>query len=210
MAASQLSPHAQRDLRLVKNYRSGDLDAAEEIFAAYKPLVIDRARRYFIQGGEQEDLIQEGMIGLFQALEIYDIDSGLPVAALAERLIQARLIDAVRSGARQKHRPLNESLSLDAKSEYSAGTDSFAAKLDDTLDDTSEINPEDKAIAKEELEALHTFMQNKLSPLEAKVVSLLQQGLSYREAGRLLNKNEKSIDNAVQRIRRKMKHYWDE
>ena len=70
-----------------------------------------------------------------------------------------------------------------------------------------EINPEDKAIAKEELEALHAFMQNKLSNLESEVVSLLQQGMSYREAGDILNKNEKSIDNAVQRIRRKMKHF---
>lgn len=206
MTSSQLHPSAKRDLELLNRYRSGDIEAAEEIFASYKPLVISRANRYFLQGGEQEDLIQEGMIGLFQALEIYDMDSDLPFAALAERLIQARLIDAVRSGTRQKHKPLNESISLEAKSENPAGADSFNAQLN--LPGVK--NPEDKAIAKEELEALHDFMQNKLSPMEARVVSLLQRGLSYRETGNVLNKNVKSIDNAVQRIRRKMKYFWDE
>ncbi len=203
MATSQLYPSAQRDLELVTKYRSGDHEAAEELFAAYKPLVINRAKKYFLQGGEQEDLIQEGMIGLFQALEIYDITSALPFASLAEQLVQARLIDAVRSGTRQKYKPLNESISLEAKAENPANADFYSEKLNLLV----EINPEDKAIAKEELEALHAFMQNKLSNLESEVVSLLQQGMSYREAGDILNKNEKSIDNAVQRIRRKMKHF---
>lgn len=203
MATSQLYLSAQRDLELVTKYRSGDHEAAEELFAAYKPLVINRAKKYFLQGGEQEDLIQEGMIGLFQALEIYDITSALPFASLAEQLVQARLIDAVRSGTRQKYKLLNESISLEAKAENPANADFYSEKLNLLV----EINPEDKAIAKEELEALHAFMQNKLSNLESEVVSLLQQGMSYREAGDILNKNEKSIDNAVQRIRRKMKHF---
>ncbi len=201
MAKADLSADALRDLQLIEKYRQGDKEAAEILFQNYKPLVISRARRYFLQGGEQEDLIQEAMIGLFQALERYDLSSDLPFSALAARLIQARLVDAVRTGARKKHQILSQSLSLQEKADDFDHSSQIYA---DQLLLQSE-NPEDQAIAKEELEAFKSFMQNKLSSFEAKTASMLGRGLSYQEVAALLEKDVKSIDNAVQRVRRKIK-----
>ncbi|MDI9461732.1 MAG: sigma-70 family RNA polymerase sigma factor [Saccharofermentanales bacterium] len=206
MPEPELSLQAKRDLELLIKYRQGDTEAAEELFAHYKPLVISRANRYYLQGGEAEDLIQEGMIGLFQAVESYDTASGLPFSALADMLIRARLIDAVRSGTRKKHQIMNESISLDEKINNDPGT------IQELLRQSGapSLNPEEKAIAQEEVEALQAFMHNKLSPLEAQVVALIGQGCSYREAAEILEKDNKSIDNAVQRIRRKMRRFKDE
>jgi len=197
----ELSTQAKHDLELIRQFRSGRKEAAEELFIIYKPLVISRANRYFLQGGDQEDLIQEGMIGLFQAMGTYDLDSGLPFSALADQVIRSRLIDTVRSGSRQKHKILNESISLEVK----ATEDSDLYQDIYCERDIHILSPEDRAIAKEELEAFQAFMQNNLSPLEAKVATLLGQGYSYQGAAQALNKDVKSIDNAVQRIRRKMK-----
>ncbi len=201
-----LSQQAKRDLELLLQYRRGDTEAAEELFAHYKPLVISRANRYFLQGGEPEDLIQEGMIGLFQAVERYDTASGLPFSALADMLIRARLIDAVRSSTRKKHQIMNESISLDEKINNDSDTVQDLWRQSGAL----ALDPEEKAIAQEEVEALQAFMHNKLSAFEAQVVGLLGQGCSYREAAEALDKDIKSIDNAVQRIRRKMRRFKDE
>ena len=180
---------------------SGDADAEEQLIVRYRRLVIACARGYFLIGGDREDLVQEGMMGLLSAIRTYDSKKQASFCTYAELCITRRMITAVHSASRKKHTPLNEGVSLD-----------------DILSDEIFINesgfteafrriPEEQVLARESAdEMIHTYTQY-LSKLESEVCKLFLQGLSYGEIAAQTGRSPKSIDNAVQRIRRKLARY---
>lgn len=176
---------------------SGDRVAEEILAERYMRLVRSCARPLFLAGGDSEDLIQEGMCGLLSAMRQYDPDSGNSFRTFAEHCIRMRLYSAIKSASRLKHLPLNDGVSLEQLSEDSSLQVS-------AIPDAIRRNPEDLVLARERTEELYSELLQCLSGMEKKVLSLYLEGLSYREIALRLGKEEKSIDNAVQRIRRKL------
>ncbi len=176
---------------------NGDRVAEEQLVARYNRLVRVCARPYFLAGGDSEDLIQEGMIGLLSAIRGFQADKEALFRTYAEVCIRNRLRSAARAAARNKHSPLNRSVSL-ASSLYDQDSESYGADFLQPLE-----SPEDMLIGREESRARIDAMREKLSSFEKTVLDLYLEGFSYGEIALQVNKPEKSVDNAVQRIRRK-------
>ena len=171
---------------------------AEEILAErYTQLVRACARPLFLAGGDSEDLIQEGMFGLLAAIRQYSPDSGASFKTFAEHCIHTRLLSAVKSASRLKHFPLNDGMSFELLSEDPSSPLS-------TANEVFRRSPEDMVLARESKEEIYGVFAQCLSRFEAKVLELYLEGLSYREIAARVGKDEKAIDNAVQRIRRKL------
>lgn len=185
------------DLSLQSLAVSGDRDAEEALAARYLRLVRICARPLFLVGGDSEDLIQEGTFGLLSAIRRYDPADGASFSTFAERCIRMRLLSAIKSASRLKHVPLNDGISLEQLSE-DPGTDILS------LPELVRHDPEDLILAKESKEELRAAFSRCLSKFEIKVLDLYLEGLSYREIAERLCRNAKSVDNAVQRIRRKL------
>ena len=185
------------DLALQSLAVSGDRDAEEALAARYLRLVRICARPLFLVGGDSEDLIQEGTFGLLSAIRRYDPADGASFSTYAERCILMRLLSAIKSASRLKHVPLNDGISLEQLSE-DPGTDILS------LPELVRHNPEDLILAKESKEELRAASSRCLSKFEIRVLDLYLEGLSYREIAERLCRNAKSVDNAVQRIRRKL------
>ena len=176
---------------------SGDRAAEEALTERYMRLVRICARPLFLAGGTSEDLIQEGMIGLLSAIRQYDPQSGNSFHSFAEHCIRMRLLSAIKSASRKKHLPLNDGLSLEQLSEDSGSQ----------LSATPEIfrqDPEGLVLARESKEELYAVFSRCLSKMENRVLTLYLDGLSYREIAARLQKDDKAVDNAVQRIRHKL------
>ena len=175
----------------------GDRFAEEALADRYTRLVRACARPLFLAGGDSEDLIQEGMFGLLAAIRQYDEKAGASFRTFAEHCIRSRLLSAVKSASRLKHFPLNDGMSYEQLSEDPSTQ----------LSATPEVfrrSPEDLVLARESKEELYDVFSQCLSRLERQVLSLYLEGLSYREIASTIGKEEKAIDNAVQRIRRKL------
>ncbi len=193
----------QSDEALCALAATGDRLAEERLAERYSRLVRICARPYFLAGGDSEDLIQEGMIGLLAAIRGFSAEKEASFRTYAETCIRNRLRSAVRAAARDKHSPLNHSISLgdplfDGSSEpyaYSAA----GQRLDD---------PEDVLIGREERESRVSALRDKLSCFEKTVLDLYLSGLSYGQIARRMDRPLKSVDNAVQRIRRKAAPYF--
>ena len=185
------------DTGLLNSVIEGDRVAEEILVERYMQLVRSCARPLFLAGGDSEDLIQEGMFGLLSAIRQYEPSSGTSFRTFAEHCIRMRLYSAIKSASRLKHLPLNDGVSLEQLSEDSSMQLS-------AIPDSVRRNPEDLVLARERTEELYSELALCLSGLEKNVLSLYLEGLSYREIGFPLGKQEKSIDNAVQRIRRKL------
>lgn len=181
---------------LVKNAQNGDSAAMDSLLNLLKGRVKYRSRAYFLVGGDTEDLVQEGMIGLYEAIRDYRPDKGrfLSFAALC---IERQLSSAVKKSLREKHRPLNEYISLHYPDHDKSG-------LIDRLEDNRSKNPQDIMVDKEEYDSLRTLIDKRFSALEKKVLGLFLQGHSYQEIAQKINKTQKSVDNAIQRIRKKL------
>ena len=169
---------------------------AEEVLAErYVRLVRVCARPFFLSGGDSEDLIQEGMLGLLSAIREYDSGKGASFKTYAEVCIRNRIQSAIRSAARKKHAPLNDGIPLDevlSDDSQSLGTQLY------------QRSPEEQVLAREtEKEIIHAYSRD-LSRMEAHILSLYLEGLSYREIAALIGRDAKAVDNAVQRIRRKL------
>ena len=176
---------------------AGDRGAEEALSERYMRLVRVWARPLFLAGGSSEDLIQEGMIGLLSAIRQYDADSGASFRTFAEHCIRMRLLSAVKSASRMKHLPLNDGLSLEQLSEDSGSQ----------LSATPEVfrqDPENLVLARESKEELYAVFSRCLSKMENRVLEYYLDGLSYREIAGRLGRDEKAVDNAVQRIRHKL------
>ena len=172
--------------------------AAEEILVErYIRLVRTCARPFFLAGGDSEDLTQEGMVGLLKAVREYDDAKATTFRTFAELCIRRRLYSVLRASAREKHLPLNQSVSLDTpyfdSNSYTSGTNNLAQR-----------DPEDDLIDREHTAALLSGVRKQLSELEAKILGYYLDGLSCREIAETVGRPPKSVDNAVQRIRRKM------
>lgn len=194
----------ERDLELWRLSKAEDKEATAELLRLYKGLVRSVARPFFLQGGEKDDLLQEGMIGLLQAIQQYDPDQSTKFRTFARLVIQRSMLDAVRSASRKRHEPLNRSISLETEITHGESNSQFV--LADTLEDDAPA-PDQEVISMEQLEAFLAFMQDNLSELELDVVAGLRLGLTYQEIARNLGRSTKSVDNAIQRLRAKLKDY---
>lgn len=177
---------------------AGDPDAEEALAERYVRSVRICARPLFLAGGDSEDLIQEGMLGLLSAIRQYDPSTNVPFKTYAELCINRRLYSAVKSAARLKHLPLNNGVPLDSiLSEESQPQATSYPEANRRI-------TEEQVLARESEKELHSAFSQYLSGFEAKVLQLYLSGLSYAEMAAQTHKSEKSIDNAVQRIRRKL------
>jgi RNA polymerase sporulation-specific sigma factor len=188
-----------QDEEIVAYAKRGSELATEHLLAKYRSLVEGKAKAYFVVGADREDVIQEGMIGLFKAIRDFRADKLARFRAFAELCITRQIITAVKTATRQKHIPLNKSLSLHASG---IGEDSEGALID-VLPASSTIDPERAALGLQLQEYLSSS-KSKLSPLEAEVLLFYLQGLSYREMAERLSCGTKSVDNALQRAKRKI------
>jgi RNA polymerase sporulation-specific sigma factor len=179
-----------KDEQLLLEIKKGSEEAMDLLLSRYFPLVKYGIRRYFLTGGEDEDLLQEGYIGLFKAVQTYDETKNDVFYPFAKMCIENQLRTAVTASNRKKHLPLNTSVPMDAEENHEF--------------QSMEGNPEEIILAKE-LEADRAEMiEERLSPFEQKVVCLYLDGLSYMEIAEQLGKTPKSIDNAIQRVKKKL------
>ncbi|MFB5663043.1 RNA polymerase sporulation sigma factor SigH [Alteribacillus sp. HJP-4] len=188
---------------LVEHVRSGDNAALEFLIKKYKNFVRAKARSYFLIGGDHEDIVQEGMIGLYKAIRDYKEDKLSSFRAFAELCITRQIITAIKTATRQKHMPLNSYVSLD-KPMYDEESE---RTLLDVLCGSKVSNPEELLINQEEFDDIEDKMEEILSDLEQKVLMLYLDGRSYQEMSGELNRHVKSIDNALQRVKRKLERY---
>lgn len=186
------------DLDLLKLASSGDVQAEEMLLSRYSRSVRACARPLFLMGGDSEDLIQEGMMGLLSAIRQYDAAANVPFKSYAELCINRRLYSAVKSASRLKHQPLNSGIPLDDLLSEESKPQSAG------YPDAARRTTEEQVLAKESEKELLTALSRYLSEFENRVLELFLSGQSYTEMAKSTGKSEKSIDNAVQRIRRKL------
>jgi RNA polymerase sporulation-specific sigma factor len=190
------------DETLIEMYRMGNETAIEVLFDRYKNLVRKKAKAMYIAGGDSDDLIQEGMIGLYKAARGYDDSKGIPFAGFASLCIDRQIMTAVTASNREKNVPLNNYVSFEMPA-YSDDDNDNVMRLADVITDDSDQNPEFIFIDKEYAKDFKEKLSQELSPLERKVLSYHMNGMDYRQIAEKLGKPPKSIDNALQRIKAK-------
>lgn len=188
------------DREIVARAQRGEQSASEYLLYKYRNLVRTRVKSYFLVGAEKEDLLQVGMIGLWQAIIDFRCDKAISFPAFAKVCIQRHIITAIKTATRQKQTPLNTSLSLESPSEDS-GAD---WNLSDIIPATEMQDPEELVIQSEDTKVLHEMLQQVLSDFEWNVLAGYQIGKSYREIAVELRCKTKSVDNALARIKRKV------
>ena len=193
------------DEQMVEYAKKGDVSAQEYIINKYKNFVRAKARSYFLIGADREDIIQEGMIGLYKAIRDYRGDKLSSFRAFAELCITRQIITAIKTATRQKHIPLNSYVSLN-KPIYDEDSD---RTLLDIISGTRITDPEELLISREEFDDIEEKMGEILSSLERKVLMAYLEGKSYQEIAFELRRHVKSIDNALQRVKRKLERYLE-
>ncbi len=194
------------DEDIVDLAQQGEQFAVEFLVDKYKNFVRAKARSYFLIGADKEDIIQEGMIGLFKAIRDYKLDKLTSFRAFADLCITRQIITAIKTATRQKHIPLNSYVSLN-KPVYDEESD---RTLIDILSTTRITNPEEIIISREEFVFIEKKMGEILSSLEWKVLMAYLEGKSYQEIAVDLKRHVKSVDNALQRVKRKLEKYLEE
>ncbi|MFJ5966086.1 MULTISPECIES: RNA polymerase sporulation sigma factor SigH [unclassified Bacillus (in: firmicutes)] len=193
------------DEQVIERVHVGDSDALDYLITKYRNFVRAKARSYFLIGADREDIVQEGMIGLYKSIRDFREDKLTSFKAFAELCITRQIITAIKTATRQKHIPLNSYVSLD-KPIYDEESD---RTLLDVISGAKALNPEDLIISKEEFDDIEMKMGELLSELERKVLVLYLDGRSYQEISEDLNRHVKSIDNALQRVKRKLEKYLE-
>ncbi len=187
--------------------KSTDRDTrTEELLEEYKYLVRDKARLYFMLGGDMEDLIQEGMIGLYKAIQSYDAGKGASFKTFADICINRQIINAIKNADTKKHSPLNNAESID--SPLGRGEEYFS--LGDTIAAGSDTDPETLMLLSEMTELILSPKSKLLSANEREVFIRLLQGKDYKSIAKELGKTPKQTDNSIQRIRGKLKRFFSE
>ncbi|AEY68011.1 RNA polymerase sporulation sigma factor SigH [Clostridium sp. BNL1100] len=194
------------DEDVILEARAGDQQALEYLINKYKSFVRAKARTYFLIGADREDIIQEGMIGLFKAIRDYKGDKLSSFRAFAELCITRQIITAIKTATRQKHIPLNSYVSLN-KPIFDEESD---RTLMDIISEESISDPEELIINREEFRGIENKMGEILSSLEWEVLTSYLDGKSYQEIAEDLDRHVKSIDNALQRVKRKLEKYLEE
>jgi len=187
------------DENLIELARTGEKGAIEILLARYRHYARAKARSYFLAGADKEDIVQEGMIGLFKAIRDFRIEKNTAFRAFAELCITRQIITAIKTATRQKHIPLNSYVSLTKPA--GEGDD---RSLEESLVSREVVDPAELVISAEEAAGLRTSMGQVLSDLETEVLHLYMDGKSYQQIADMLGRHVKSIDNALQRIKRKL------
>ncbi len=187
------------DEDLISKIRLGDLEAQNYLLEKYRSLVSVKANRFFLIGAESDDMLQEGMIGLFKAIQSFDLEKNNSFKTFANLCIERQLITAIKSSNRQKHIPLNSSFSLNV----SAYDENDETTVMDILETNFVEDPLETITKKEYMKFIETKIDESLSSFEKKVLNKYIQGESYVSIASKLNSPVKSVDNAIQRIRKK-------
>ena len=195
----------QDEYEMVLKASNGDIIALEHIINKYKNFVKAKAKSYFLVGADKEDIIQEGMIGLYKAIRGFDGSKTNSFKCFAEICITRQIITAIKTATRQKHIPLNSYVSLN-KPIYDEESD---RTLMDIIAASIITDPEELIISKEELKNIESKMNEILSKLELQVLELYLNGKSYQYIADIIGRDVKSIDNALQRVKRKMEKYLE-
>ena len=193
----------EQEERLLALAKGGAERALDLLFRAYRDIIKSKANLYFLAGGERDDLIQEGMIGLFRAVMDYAPDAGASFRTFAELCIGRQMMTAIKAATRMKHAPLNTSVSLFMPTGEAGDEGSEVASYEDLIAD-SRPSPEDALIAQEQARLLEASGEQLFSGLERAVWEEFRKGASYQEIARTLGKPPKTVDNAIQRIKRKI------
>lgn len=193
------------DFELLEKAKQGDEKSLEALLVKFKPLACKIARKYFLAGQDEEDLYQEAMIGLFKAEQSFNESIGLDFKSFASLCINRQIQSAVKNANRKKNKILNESISLNNQ----GGIESFDSGDEPELYFIVPSNsplPDDELIYKEKVEEIKKAIASKLSSYEKKVLALYLNGLSYKEMGKILTKETKSIENCLSRIKTKLSY----
>ncbi len=198
--------HEPSDEALCLRAADGSREAEEELVRRYYGLVRSCARPLFLAGGDSEDLIQEGMIGLFKAIRDYDTGRDASFFTFAELCVSRQMYTAVQAAGRLKNAPLNSYISIYADySQQEGGESSEEVKLINSLISPSEKNPEELLIDRENVERIEQMIEKELSPFEKQVLDLYLTGMSYGQIAKVLGRDDKSTDNALQRVKTKIR-----
>lgn len=194
------------DDELIEHVRDGSSRAEEVLIKRYKNFVLAKSRSYFLVGADREDIVQEGMIGLYKAVRDYKIERLASFRAFAELCITRQIITAIKAATRQKHQPLNSYVSLN-KPIYDEESD---RTLLDVLNKGSQnANPENRFLSQETYHLIEGELYEMLSELEFNVLREYLKGKSYKEIAEALDRHVKSVDNALQRVKRKLEDFLD-
>jgi len=191
------------DEQLLLQIKEGNNAALEQLINKYKNFVRSKAKTYFLVGADKEDIVQEGMIGLFKAIRDFKDDKMVSFKSFAEICVTRQIITAIKTATRQKHMPLNSYISLNKP----VFEDDGERTLMDTINHDSVSDPEVLFISKEELHRIEGKINEVLSSFELEVLYLYLQDKSYNEIATKLNKEVKSVDNALQRIKKKVEKF---
>lgn len=193
------------DIDLIRKAKQGDETSLELLLAKFKPLACKIARRYFLAGQDEEDLYQEAMIGLFKAEQSFNENAGQDFKSFATLCINRQIQTAVKNSNRKKNKILNESISLNNQ----GGIDVYESDDEEQLYfiiPSSSPLPDDELIYREKVDEIKNAINQKLSTYERKVLSLYLKGLSYKKMGQILEKETKSIENCLSRIKSKLSY----
>lgn len=194
------------DEELIVRLRDGESAITDYIMEKYKNLVRSKAKSMYILGADQEDLIQEGMIGLFKAVRDYDTGRDASFFTFADLCVSRQMYTAIQAAGRQKHAPLNTYISLYASTFESDSLDKGEeGELINSVISQSERNPEEVLIDRENVELLERTIDKELSSFEKQVLDLYLTGMKYSQIAKVLGRDDKSTDNALQRIKTKLK-----
>lgn len=200
---NELQNDKMLDEALLMKIKSGDNEALESLINKYKNFVRSKAKTYFLIGADKEDIVQEGMIGLFKAIRDFKDDKLVSFKSFAEICVTRQIITAIKAATRQKHMPLNSYVSLN-KPVYEEDGE---RTLMETINHDSVSDPEQLFISKEEINQIEGKINEALSPFELEVLYSYLQGKSYQEIATILNKEVKSVDNALQRVKKKTEKF---
>ena len=192
------------DEELIDSVREGEAPIMDYICNKYKNLVRREAKSMFILGADTEDLIQEGMIGLFKAVRDYDSGRDASFFTFAQLCISRQMYTAVQASKRKKHLPLNTYVSLDSQ-EDSGEQKGQEQPLVELLADRTKLNPEELVLDKERVDYLERAMEKELSEFEKQVLDLYRTGMNYSQIARVLGRDEKATDNALSRAKQKIR-----
>ena len=190
------------DEELIVRLRDGESAITDYIMEKYKNLVRSKAKSMYILGADQEDLIQEGMIGLFKAVRDYDTGRDASFSTFAELCINRQMYTAVQASKRRKHFPLNTYVSLDSETD---GDDREGLNLAELLADRTKLSPEELFLDKERVAYLEKTIEEELSDFEKQVLDLYMTGMTYSQIAKVLGRDEKATDNALQRLKAKIR-----
>ncbi|HEX2040565.1 MAG TPA: RNA polymerase sporulation sigma factor SigH [Acidimicrobiales bacterium] len=190
------------DVDLVARFHHGDAEALQILLQRYRRFARAKARGYFLVGADSDDIEQEGMIGLYKAARDYNPERQASFRAFAELCITRQVITAIKTATRQKHQPLNQYVSI---SGVRGSDDPTERSVEDLLGENHQLaDPADEVVSNERMAEMRQSMTEMLSGLEVDVLRLYVEGKSYQEIGEQLGRHVKSIDNALQRIKRKL------